>query len=82
MDMEDIIFAQKEKSDAELKNLCQCAFMALEDYAPGKKLMESLNDRLKQPIGIDCPNFDYVNGQNDVIRMLNGLIFAHRNEQV
>ncbi len=70
---------ESAKSEAIYNDLCKCAYDALHEYAPGKKLMKSLNDRLKQPIGIDCQNYAYINGQNDMIRMLNGLINHHKN---
>lgn len=82
--MPEIESAQSKIKDRETGSqeaqdrLNYCAFEALEKNAFGKELMNSLKMRLYAVIGQNQPNLYYIEGQNDMIRMLLGMIEEHK----
>ena len=69
----------RAESKEVLDRLNYCAYESLERNEFGKELIESLKMRLFCVIGINQDNLEYIEGQNDMIRMLLGMIESHKN---
>jgi len=82
--MDEIESAQNQLKEQEKQNkeknerLNYCAYEALHQNAFGNELMESLKLRLYAVVGQFQTNLNYIEGQNDMIRMLLGMIEEHK----
>ena len=71
----------KEETDSVKARIGFCAFKALEENKLGKELMDNLKLRLYVKVGIQEGNtLSYIEGQNDMIRMLLSMIHEHKNQ--
>ena len=77
----DNAIKMKQETDSVKSRIGFCAYKALEENKLGKELMDNLKLRLFVKVGIQEANtLSYIEGQNDMIRMLLSMIHEHKNQ--